>query len=416
MKRDMQHVSRLMVRIEKKCEHMLLKKPLNNHKNAFLLLVKAGLWADIESVDLQNHGFTDSVDWEKVYQFAEEQSVVGLVLAGIEWFKVHDSRFTVPQELLLQWIGEVQMIEQQNKAMNDFVAKLIEKLRKEDVYAILVKGQGIAQCYERPLWRASGDVDLLLNGSNYDKAKEWLLTSGKVELEENYYKKRIEFAVDDWDVELHGTMRGELGRKIDKVIDEVQKDIFCGGNVRSHVFGHTSVCMPAPNNDVIFIFTHILQHFFGGGIGLRQICDWCRLMWTYKETLNHELLESRIRKAGLMSEWHAFAALAVDRLGMPIEAMPFYSPSSVWRWKAERIMDYVLKVGNFGHNKDYSYLSKHTFVVRKMMSFCRHIKGSFPLLWIFPVDTVKTSFSYFVRGTVQVCQDAMLKFKQISVK
>ena len=388
---------------------MLLKKPLNNHKNAILLLVKAGLWADIESVDLQNHGFTDSVDWEKVYQFAEEQSVVGLVLAGIERLKNASSNLGFNQELLLQMIGEVQMIEQQNTAMNKFVAKLIEDLRNKDVYAILVKGQGIALCYERPLWRASGDVDLLLNGSNYDKAKEWLQTSGKVELEENYYKKRIGFAVDDWDVELHGTMRGELSRKIDNVIDEVQKDIFYGGNVRSHIFGKTSVFMPAPNNDVILLFTHILQHFFRGGIGLRQICDWCRLLWTYKDSLNHGLLESRIRKAGLMSEWHAFAALAVDGLGMPIEAMPFYSPSAVWRWKAEKIMDNVLKVGNFGHNKDHSYLSKHTVVVRKMISFCRHIKGSFPLLRIFPVDTVKTSYSYFVRGTIQVFQDAMLK-------
>lgn len=58
--------------------------------------------------------------------------------------------------LLLQWIGEVQVIEQRNKAMNQFVAELIEKLRKADIYALLVKGQGIAQCYEKPLWRCSG--------------------------------------------------------------------------------------------------------------------------------------------------------------------------------------------------------------------------------------------------------------------
>lgn len=30
--------------------------------------------------------------------------------------------------------------------MNKFVGQLIEKLRKEDIYALLVKGQGIAQC------------------------------------------------------------------------------------------------------------------------------------------------------------------------------------------------------------------------------------------------------------------------------
>jgi hypothetical protein len=119
---------------------------------AFLALLRAGLWEQAVA------NINDKVDWERVYQLAEEQSVVGLVLAGIE-----HSYVKPPQDLLLQWIGEVQIIEQQNKAMNEFVASLIKKLRKEDVYTILVKGQGIAQCYERPLWRSSGDVDLLLS-------------------------------------------------------------------------------------------------------------------------------------------------------------------------------------------------------------------------------------------------------------
>ena len=101
-------------------------------------MVRAGLWTDVESTDLGSRGFTEAVDWNKVYQLAEEQSVAGLVLAGIEYSYVKP-----PQDLLLQWIGEVQIIEQQNKAMNDFVARLIENLRKADVYSVLVKGQGV---------------------------------------------------------------------------------------------------------------------------------------------------------------------------------------------------------------------------------------------------------------------------------
>lgn len=73
--------------------------------------------------------------------------------------------------MLLQWIGEVQVIEQRNKEMNAFVADLIEKLRKVDIYSLLVKGQGVAQCYEKPLWRSCGDVDLFLSDANYKKAK-----------------------------------------------------------------------------------------------------------------------------------------------------------------------------------------------------------------------------------------------------
>ncbi len=145
----------------------------NNHK-AFFELLRAGLFPDHgEGVIVHDSLFKD-VDWGKVYQIAQEQSVQGLVLQGIEELRAKNIELSVPKGLLLQWIGEVQMIEQRNKEMNAFVVELTENLRKQDIYTLLVKGQGIAQCYERPLWRPSGDIDLLLNGENYTKASAYL--------------------------------------------------------------------------------------------------------------------------------------------------------------------------------------------------------------------------------------------------
>ena len=121
----------------------------DNCINIFFELVKAGLW-EKEAI-LSSY---DKINWHEIYLLAEEQAVVGVVLAGIE-----HSNIKPPQDLLLQWIGEVQIIEQQNLSMNQFIAELIEEMRKDDIYTLLVKGQGIAQCHERPLWRVSGDVD-----------------------------------------------------------------------------------------------------------------------------------------------------------------------------------------------------------------------------------------------------------------
>ena len=86
---------------------------LDNNQQAFLALVRAGLWADTESTDIGIKGFAETVDWEIIYQLAEEQSVIGVALAGLEHSSVKP-----PQDILLQWIGEVQMIEQQNLGMN----------------------------------------------------------------------------------------------------------------------------------------------------------------------------------------------------------------------------------------------------------------------------------------------------------
>ena len=283
---------------------------------AFFALLRTGLWEQADA----NLDINEKVDWEKVYQLAEEQSVTGVVLAGIEKTNTNHSDNTnrIPHELLLQWIGEVQMIEQQNKAMNDFVAKLIEKLRKEDVYAILVKGQGIAQCYERPLWRATGDVDLLLSEENYQRAKKILIPLAD-EVEQEYKSfKHIGMTLNgEYVVELHGTMHSRLSKRIDRGVDEAQNDVFFGGSVRSWQNGNTQVFLPRADEDVIFVFTHILHHFYIEGIGLRQICDWCRLLYRYRSELDLRLLESRIRKMGLISEWKAFYILANRYLGMP---------------------------------------------------------------------------------------------------
>ena len=75
-----------------------------------------------------------------------------------------------------------------------------------------------------------------------------------------------------------------------------------------------------------------------------------------------------------MSEWKAFAALAVEYLGMPVEAMPFYDNSSKFKAKASKVMEFVLETGNFGHNRDYSYRQKYPYVVFKAISLWRHIQ------------------------------------------
>ena len=351
------------------------------NEETFFALVRAGLW---ENADANlTLDFNDKVDWDVVYQLAEEQSVVGVVLAGLE-----RSNVKPPQELLLQWIGEVQMLEQQNQEMNKFIAKLIEKLRNKDVYTLLLKGQGVAQCYERPSWRCCGDVDLLLSDNNYQKSIIILSTMASSTEAESIYGKHLGLAIDSWAVELHGTQHTELSTRIDNVIDEVQDDIFYHGNVRSWMAGDIQVFLPAPDNDVIFIFTHFLKHFYKGGLGLRQICDWCRLLWTYRESLNHELLETRIRKMGLMTEWKAFAAFAVGYLGMPADAMPLYSPAWKWSCKATRIQEFVMRVGNFGHNRDNCYENK-TFVIRKCISFRQRVSDIINHMMIFPMDSLR---------------------------
>ena len=356
------------------------------NQKAFLALIREGLWG-VGNPDIR---IDVATDWQEVYRLATEQSVLGLVLAGLEHVDVKP-----PKELLLQWIGEVQILEQQNKAMNAFIAELIEKLRNADIYALLVKGQGIAQCYERSLWRACGDVDLLLSDSNYEKAKSFLTPLADHVDPEESVMKHLGMTMGGWIVELHGTMHTEISPRVNWGIDEVQGACLKKDGVRSWDNGGTKVLLPSPDNDVILVFTHFLEHFFVEGVGLRQVCDWCRLLWTCRSELDLQLLESRIKKMGLMTIWKAFGSMAVEVLGMASDSMPFYD--SRYHKKGQRVLARIMKSGNMGHNNDLSYRVKYSGLTYKLVTFCRRIKDFAGFTMIFPIDAPKFFVHYVFR-------------------
>ena len=186
-------------------------------------------------------------------------------------------------------------------------------------------------------------------------------------------------------------MHADLTRKMDCVIDDVQKETLENRLIRTWINKGIDVFLPDPNSDVIFVFSHILQHLFLEGIGLRQICDWSRLLWTYKETIDRELLEKRLKSMSLMSEWKVFAALAVKILGMPVESMPLYSKDAKWESKANRVCSFIMDVGNFGHNRDVEWSSP---IKRRFSLITHRITDTIRLSLIFPIDAPKFLLNY----------------------
>ena len=356
-------------------------------QQVFFALLRAGLWE--KEVWLSPYG---EVDFPAILDLAEEQSVVGLVAAGIEHVVDHRPA----KKDVLPFIGQAMQLERRNQAMNSFIGKSVERMRAAGIYTVLVKGQGVAQCYERPLWRSCGDVDFFLDDKHYEKAKAFLKPLAANVEEEYAREKHLGLTIDSWVVELHGRLYSGLSSKIERELDEVQRDTFGNGFVRIWKDGDTEVPLLTVENDVFYVFTHILQHFYKGGIGLRQICDWCRLLWTYRETIDVAKLEGRLHRARLMTAWKAFGAFAVNNLGMPEEAMPFYSDTA--KRKASRIRDFVLMSGNFGHNRDHSYFEKYPYLVRKCVSFGRRIGDLARHARIFPLDSLRFFPAMLVNG------------------
>ena len=129
----------------------------------FFALLRAGLWE--QEALLSAYG---EIDFPEVMRLAEEQSVLGLVAAGLE----HVVDVRVQKKDSMPIVGLTLEQEHRNAAMNRFIGGLVDKMRGAGMCAVLVKGQGVAQCYEMALWRSSGDIDLFFDAENYEKARQ----------------------------------------------------------------------------------------------------------------------------------------------------------------------------------------------------------------------------------------------------
>jgi len=114
----------------------------------YFALLQAGLWEKrFEDESLLNFCDNSLINWRDIYRLAENQSVVGLITTGLDFL----TEVRAPQEVVLQFVGTSLQIEQRNLGMNHFIAITVEERHERGVIAVLVKGQGVAQCYQRPL-------------------------------------------------------------------------------------------------------------------------------------------------------------------------------------------------------------------------------------------------------------------------
>ena len=353
-----------------------------NRTDSFLQLIRAGLWEKTEG-DLPA---VSDATWLKVLELAKEQTVPGLLSAGIRRYNAEP-----PSEVSLQLMQEEAQMELRNAKMDAFIAKLFTLLQKDNIQAVLIKGQSIARYYEQPERRCPGDVDLVLTPENYEKAKTLMTPKARSCGPEDRFLLHYGLFFGGIELELHGTLRSRLSSRIDRFIDGLCKDVFDKSRFQIQGIAGSDIPSPVPDDYLILLFLHILQHFFQEGIGLRQICDWCRLLWAGKGEFDIALLEERLKNLGLMSEWHAFAALAVGYLGLPKDAMPLYEEG--YEIKAARILRYIFNTGNFGQNRDLAGMRRLPFFFKKTALFLRKAGDFFKYrLMIFPADGTRFMF------------------------
>lgn len=307
----------------------------------FFSLLRAGLWGTEPDEALFRE---KNVDWDGIINLAISQTVPGIVFDGVEKLP---EELRPPRACFMKWFALVVKIEQANERLNHVLAEIGRKYGENDIRFILLKGQGCASMYLRPEHRQCGDLDLYTGRKDFERANELMDRLGTRPDSET--DKHIGYTYKEVEIEIHRYAAcfssPLLNRKLQRFAGQWLDAPGCVFNVNG-----VGVKLPDPGFNAIYLLLHALLHFIQEGIGLRQVCDWVRLLSVYSKEIDRSRLIREIKILKLEQAFHAFGYIAVSCLGLPACCLPLPVDDE----SGKSLLSDILKGGNFGrgHGKN----------------------------------------------------------------
>lgn len=358
-------------------------------KDSFLLLLKMGLW-DKDETNYPNFPLSNE-EWSLIYGMSISQTVEGLVYEGI----LHlPKEYSPPSDLLFRWTARVDSIERINKRMRKTIASLAKGFKRNNIEFVLLKGLGFAEHYVKPDVRISGDVDFFFKTkTDYNNANKLLVERG-YKLNKGDHQS-VAYIFNNTDIEHHTRMIdifNPFAQSFIKELLEREKSF-----PQLVEFDGETVEMPSYILNQVQANAHILKHYLGFGIGLRQICDVARLCYKKQEGMDVSELKSIYSKLGIGKWMNAVHNLLVKDLGLDPNKLPYPLEED---YDTKPILQDILDSGNFGfhdvrYRKDKEDISKRynkrDNILKRILPHTLKLMGLAPneVIW-YPVNKFYT--------------------------
>jgi len=176
-------------------------------------------------------------------------------------------------------------------AINNYKNLTIQKevlsiLNENNIPCAVIKGITAAVNYAQPMSRALGDVDILVDEINYEKA----VTLFGYETDKRDNKFHTAFNYKGVDIEIHKAIddykTGILGTKLSLVMKNALKDIAI-----IEFDGFEIPCLQNEYQAVLYL-NHMYRHFSDNELSMRMFCDWV----AFVSKISNEEWNSRIYK------------------------------------------------------------------------------------------------------------------------
>lgn len=319
----------------------------------------------------------DEAGWAAVYEMSRKQALAAIVIDGVERLPLEQKP---PMDVLMSWISLVQQVEERNRRLNKLAVMVCDKFRREDIGCVVLKGQGNAVFYPRPLHRMPGDIDLWMNVGR----KELVRYVRRYRPEAEVVYHHVDFDVlKDAPMELHFTpswMNCWLtNRRLQRYFKEWAALSFLHRTKLPGGVGEIPVPTLAMNR--IYLLVHIYRHLFDEGIGLRQLMDYYYVLRRPCSDAERKEAVQVLRRLHLMRFASAVMYVLQEVFGMRDEHL--LVPPSAGRGR--RLLREVMLAGNFGQYDERIRRKAHESPLHR---FCRKVARNFGFLFDYPSEVL----------------------------
>ena len=234
------------------------------------------------------------------------------------------------------------------KNTNNFMEhdELNKLMTKNDIPYCTLKGLASAYYYPDPSLREMGDVDYLVQETDFEKAKQAALNAGfAIDHGDEPDSIHIAFKREPMSIwEQHRTINGipnsEVGENIQSEIDRTIK-------TSEQITLDGVICrIPDAFHHGLIMLLHVASHMTSEGIGLRHLCDWAVFANRLGNDGFDELFEEKLTRFGLWKFAQILTLVSEKYLG--IAHMEWAQNPEVTDEHLEAVMEDIMNGGNFG--------------------------------------------------------------------
>lgn len=309
-----------------------------------LSVIKAALWGSKPDVAL----FKD-VDWNALIHLADIETVTGLMLDGLALLP---SELQPDEDTVMLLAGKQNKYTQHNQVHRDTIVQIDKKLKENGIAAVFMKGQVTGLRYPQPLHRQPGDIDFVVSRDDFSKTLDVLETIGKVDRTLVHEHHGMAW-VNGVTIEPHYKVHNYQRPFTDEAMQEMFGEVFPDKLITAYIDGHKVNVFP-PTFESVFLVSHMVNHVYEEGLGLRQVIDYAMFLDKCADKVDWLLHDEWLYKMRMQRAFRIFSCICVTYLGLPLPSKiePFSYQEKEW---AGKMMEDILTVGNFGRGKYVFY-------------------------------------------------------------